>query len=147
MALKVRLLGLWRDQCPRYRNFHALQEVVDAHARRGTPRSQCFSLQVMRLPRGGARCRVCQISAKPWIPRIAGVAKSICDSGEFLTANLPRPRVEPGLPYGASKTKTGKILYRNTNPLFRGFARKVVEKYCFAAHSATNLPQILERDR
>jgi len=82
-GVKIRPLGVWHDQCPRYRNFHALQEVMDAHARRGTPRSQCFLSPRHAAAQGRRKCcRVCQISAKPWIPRIASVAKSICGSGE-----------------------------------------------------------------
>ena len=47
------------------------------------------------------------------------------------------------MPYGASKTKTAKILRRNTNVSPGRFARLMVENDGFAADFATNLPQIL----
>jgi hypothetical protein len=55
---------------------------------------------------------------------------------------VPRPGVEPGLPYGASNTKTGKFPRTDTRVSLATFVPLVVEKYRFAADSATNLPQI-----
>jgi hypothetical protein len=60
---------------------------------------------------------------------------------------VPRPGIEPGLPYGASKTKTGKLPPTDTSVSLGTLVPLVVENYAFAADPATNLPQIFEPHR
>ena len=57
---------------------------------------------------------------------------------------VPRPGIEPGLSYSASKTKTGKFPRTDTSVSLGTFVPLVVENYGFAADPATNLPQIFE---
>lgn len=60
---------------------------------------------------------------------------------------VPRPGVEPGLPYGASNTKTGKFPRTDTSVSLGTFVPLVVENCGFAADSATNLPQFFDPPR
>jgi len=57
---------------------------------------------------------------------------------------VPRPGIEPGLPYGASNTKTGKFTRTDTSVSLGTFVPFVVENYGFAADSATNPPQFFD---